>query len=114
MSNQEPGYVQFTEEASEEVVAALGRRIGEARRKRGWTRVELAGRLGISRERLAKWEQGQNAPPLGLLIRLRKELGVTLDELVTGEEPAGGGMTEEDRMAFAACLERLGRFLERP
>ena len=86
------------------------RRCGE----KGWTRVELAGKLGISRERLAKWELGDNSPPLGMLIRLKRVLAVTLDELVTGEPSAGGAMTERDRQALADCLERLARFLEVP
>jgi transcriptional regulator with XRE-family HTH domain len=112
--NEEEVYAKSTEEVLEEVAGSLGRRIVALRGEKGWTRVELAERLGISRERLAKWELGDNSPPLGMLIRLKRVLAVTLDELVTGEPPAGGAMTEEDRKALAACLERLARFLEAP
>jgi transcriptional regulator with XRE-family HTH domain len=112
---EEEWYAKSTEVVSEEeVVGALGRRISALRREKGWTRVELAEKLGVSRERLGKWEVGGNSPPLGMLIRLRRVLAVTLDELVTGEPPASRAMTEEDRKALAACLERLARFLEAP
>ena len=92
---------------------ALGRRITAVRQEKGWSRVELARKLRISRERLAKWEQGDNSPPLGLLVRLSRLLGVTLDELVTGERPADRSWTEEERKELAVCLDRLLRFLER-
>lgn len=103
---------ESTEMVTEEVVA-FGQRVAAARQERGWSRVELARKLGISRERLAKWELGEHAPPLGLLIRLRRVLGVTLDELVTGERPANPAWTKEEQEELAACLEFLARFLER-
>src|SRR5215218_5440581 len=40
---------------------AFGQRIVEARMRKGWTRVELAGEMGVSRDRLAKWERGESA-----------------------------------------------------
>src|SRR5438270_13094959 len=61
---------------------AFGRRIALRRSERGWTRVELAKELGISRERLAKWERGENGPSPVLLIRLRAALGMSIDELM--------------------------------
>jgi len=109
---EEHGCAKSTEMGSAEVVGAVGRRIAAVRRERGWTRVELAGKLGVSRERLANWELGDHAPPLGMLIRLKRVLGVTLDELVAGERPAGRGMSERDRKELAACAEILARLLE--
>ena len=48
----------------------LGGRIVQLRRRKGWTRGELARRLGVPRDRLAKWEQGANLPPFGVLAPL--------------------------------------------
>jgi len=68
-----------------ELVADLGRRIVQQREAKGWDRVELARRLGVTRERLRNWERGKHAPPLKALIGLRRELGISMDELIGGE-----------------------------
>jgi transcriptional regulator with XRE-family HTH domain len=90
----------------------LGGRIVQLRRRKGWSRGELAGRLGVPRHRLAKWEQGANLPPFGVLAPLALALEVTLDELLTGKvAPRGGlprGQQEEARMYIAALMRLLG------
>ena len=95
-----------------EVFAAFGRRIASRRSGKGWSRVELARELGIPRDRLAKWERGDNGPPFPMLIRLRTVLGMTIDELITGERPAAKAMTEEEKRELAECVECLNRLLE--
>jgi transcriptional regulator with XRE-family HTH domain len=96
-----------------EVWEAFGRRIALRRGEMGWTRVELAKEMEISRERLAKWERGENGPSPFLLIRLAVTLGMTIDELMTGKrlEPGTQAMTDEQRRELAGCLERLTRLL---
>ncbi|HEV8578741.1 MAG TPA: helix-turn-helix transcriptional regulator [Thermoanaerobaculia bacterium] len=80
----------MTDQGQRGLLEEVGRRIVRLREKRGWTRADLARRLGVPRGRLAHWERGENTPPLEVLAALRRELGVSLDELVTGEPPAGG------------------------
>ncbi len=75
----------ITARSEGELVAALGRRIVRLRETKGWDRVELARRLGVTRARLANWERGEHTPPLEALIGLRRELGISIDELVSGE-----------------------------
>ena len=70
-------------------LAELGARIVRLRSEKGWDRVVLARKLGVSRDRLSKWERGKNAPPLKILVLLGNLLEVTLDELVTGRPWAG-------------------------
>jgi transcriptional regulator with XRE-family HTH domain len=65
----------------------MGARIAERRRERGWSQEELAELLGIPRTRLGKWENGYNAPPPEDLVALGEILGITVDELLTGERP---------------------------
>jgi ribosome-binding protein aMBF1 (putative translation factor) len=72
-------------QSEDELVAALGRRIVRLRESKGWDRVELARRLGVTRERLGHWERGKHMPPLQALIGLGRELGLSIDELVSGE-----------------------------
>lgn len=71
----------------------LGARITRLRSEKGWSRTVLARKLEISRDRLSKWERGENAPPLEILVSLGVLLGVTLDELVTGRPRAGDALS---------------------
>jgi transcriptional regulator with XRE-family HTH domain len=85
----------------------LGRRISRLRESKAWNRSELARKLGVSRDRLAKWEHGVNEPPLALLAPLAKLLGVTLDELITGEP----NRTTEEQERRARRLEVISTWL---
>lgn len=75
----------MTAAGERELRAELGRRIVWLREAKGWPRGELARRLGVTRERLGHWERGRYVPPLQALIALRRELGISIDELVSGE-----------------------------
>jgi transcriptional regulator with XRE-family HTH domain len=92
----------------------LGERIARLRRRKGWDRAALARKLGVSRDRIAKWERGENAPPLEILVALRRLLGATLDELVTGRRGASPvvALSEEERERVARCLEEVRHLLE--
>jgi transcriptional regulator with XRE-family HTH domain len=70
----------------------VGRRIGRMREHLHLTQVELARRLGVPRSRLAKWESGANAPPLRTLAQLAGMLGLSADELLTGNVPGLPGI----------------------
>ncbi len=50
---------------------------------------ELAARVGVSRQAVSKWELGDATPEVDKLLALAKAFGVTTDELLSGEEPAG-------------------------
>jgi len=63
-------------------------RIIEIRNRHGWGQRELARRAGLFPARLSKLERGLSEPRLSELVRLARELGVGLDELVFGEAPA--------------------------
>jgi len=92
------------------VVAELGRRIVRLRQGRGWPQVELARRLGVSRERLGSWERGRFKPSLDGLLALRRVLGVSIDELLTGEPAPAAGMGRQEKdevMAYLAAAVRL-------
>ena len=101
-----------TVSGAQNAARALGERIVRFRGGRGWSRVDLARRLGVRRDRLAKWELGKNPPPLAMLAPLARALGVTLDELVTGEPPAGEVLTAEQWRELAGHLEGLRKLLK--
>lgn len=62
-----------------------GKFIAERRKKLHLTQRELAGRLGITDRAVSKWENGRCMPELSLLEPLAKELGVGINDLLSGE-----------------------------
>lgn len=54
------------------------------------TQEELAARLGVSRQTVAKWESGESVPDLANAQALAALFGVSLDDLVTHSEDAAG------------------------
>ena len=61
----------------------MGRRIRKLRDQ--VTQEEFARSLGISQAQLSKYELGQSAVPLGVLIKLAKKFGRSADWILIGE-----------------------------
>ncbi len=49
------------------------------------TQEEFARFLGISQAQLSKYELGQSAPPLGVLVKLAEKYGKSTDWILTGK-----------------------------
>ena len=65
---------------------SLGERISRLRTQRRMTQEALADALDVSRQSVSKWETDASVPDLDKLVRLSDVFGVTLDELVRGEQ----------------------------
>ena len=65
----------------------LSEKIYYYRKKAGLSQEELAGRVGVSRQAVSKWELGDAAPEVDKLRALAREFGVTVDELLSEEVP---------------------------
>ncbi len=64
----------------------LGENIARLRTQKDWSQGDLADALGISRQSISKWETDTSIPELEKLIKLSELFGVTLDQLVRGED----------------------------
>jgi transcriptional regulator with XRE-family HTH domain len=64
------------------VLAAVGPRLRELRRRRRTTLTDLSATTGISVSTLSRLESGQRRPTLELLLPLARAHGVQIDELV--------------------------------
>ena len=64
----------------------IGQFISEKRKALGLTQQELAEKLQITNKAVSKWETGDGMPDIQLLTPLATELGVTVDEILNGEE----------------------------
>lgn len=71
---------------AESLARAIGARVKQERKRRGWTLDQLATHAGVSRRMLVNVEQGGVNPSVGTLLRLSDALGVGLPALV--EPPA--------------------------
>lgn len=63
-----------------------GAAIRALREQRGLTQKELGERLGVSDKAVSKWETGRGLPDITLLEDLAGELGVSVAELLAGEQ----------------------------
>ncbi len=63
----------------------IGNFISELRRKKKLTQQELAKKLGVTDKAVSKWERGLSCPDISLLIPISDILGVTINELLIGE-----------------------------
>ncbi len=63
----------------------VGRFIAECRRAAGMTQREPADKLAISDKTVSKWKCGKGLPEVSLMLPLCETLGITVNELLTGE-----------------------------
>lgn len=63
-----------------------GASVRNLREERGLTQKELAERVGVTDKAVSKWETGRGLPDVTLLEPLARALGVSLAELLAGEQ----------------------------
>lgn len=85
----------------------LGRRIKQLREKRGFKQIDIARALQISAQAVSKWERGENAPDIAVLLDLTKLLGVSCDTLL------GRGENSDDTFDATVFCTSLNFFAER-
>ena len=82
---------------------ALNENIRRLRRAAGLSQEELAGRLGVSRQSVSLWEQGETNPTVENIYAMTEVLGVSFDELMaqpTDPKPTPEGETVTAIIAF--------------
>lgn len=67
----------------------IGRFICELRKSHTLTQLQLADALGISDKTVSKWECGKGLPEVSLMLPLCETLGISVNELLSGERIAG-------------------------
>ncbi len=80
----------------------LGANIARLRTQKNWSQGDLADALDISRQSVSKWETDTSIPELDKLLKLAELFGVTLDELVCGENAAKAGSAPAAQAASAS------------
>ena len=52
--------------------------VRQLREARGWSQLELAGRLGVTPAMVARWASGEERPTLNKLLGLTKVFGISV------------------------------------
>ncbi len=63
----------------------IGAFIAQCRKEKNLTQMQLAELLGITNQAVSKWENGRGMPDMSLLQPLCDVLGISLNELFSGE-----------------------------
>lgn len=74
-------------------------KIAQLRKDKGITQEELAEKIGVSRQAVAKWEAGQSVPEITTLIQIADCFEVSLDLLV--------GRVENETEALITTMKDL-------
>lgn len=64
----------------------FGERIGQLRRSRGLSQVELAGLLHVSKQTVSNWENNNILPSIEMLVKIADLFAVTTDFLLERDE----------------------------
>lgn len=82
----------------------IGRLIYQLRKEKSMTQKDLADLMNISDKTISKWERGLGCPDVSLLPELSQNLGVPIEELLSGSielnETIGGNMK---KIKFYVC-----------
>ena len=85
---------------------AIGGYIARKRKEQNLTQEQLAQQLGVSNKTISKWENGKCMPDYSIIQKLCDALGVTLPELMDGEDAADSSVRVYDDAQILDLLRR--------
>lgn len=77
------------------------------RKKNGYSQEQLADKLGIARQTIGKWENGQAIPELSGLIALSNLYGVSIDRLVKEDDECNKALCQKGDIDIEKLIEFL-------
>ena len=85
----------------------IGNRITKYRKAKSYTQEALAEKLGVSGQAVSKWETDASCPDISLLPDLCRILGISADELLTGNSNQVRLLPPEERKNFDELVFRV-------
>ena len=83
----------------------IGVNLKRLRKIHQYTQEKVAEKINVSRQSIAKWEQGETTPDIDSLIKLAKLYNVSLDHLVNhSEEESGIVIPPKGKYFFGSVL----------
>lgn len=86
---------------------SIGSRIAKYRKGKGLTQEALANQMGVSSQAVSKWETDASCPDITALPQLCRILGITTDELLTGNSNEVKFVTPEERKPMEELTFRV-------
>lgn len=84
-----------------------GKFIAELRKEQGLTQRELADRLCVSDKTVSKWECGNGLPEVSIMLPLCEILGISVNELLSGERLTDAAYREKAEDNMMNMMEEL-------
>lgn len=100
LSNSQKNVSQFTDSACE----AMGRRIREAREKKGMKQIELALQLAIGKNQMYRIENGLTPCRTEYLYEIAQVLDVSLDHLFFGDRDRNDSLENKEAVKEMVSL----------
>ena len=95
-------------------IQKIGKLIAACRKEKGMTQAQLAEKLGVTNKTVSRWENGNYMPDLTILEPLSHELGICLEELLSGERIiAQQGNSDKTAMVLSNALDYSGSILKK-
>jgi len=74
------------------------------RKTHQYTQEDVAEKIAVSRQSVAKWENGESLPDMNKCIALTKLYNISLDTLVNGTESAGLPLPPKGKHVFGTVI----------
>ena len=84
----------------------IGSFIATLRKEKGLTQVQLAEKLNVTDKAVSRWETGKGLPESPLLIPLANALGITVNELLTGEKIPEEAFTQKSDDNLVVAVQK--------
>ncbi len=84
--------------------------ISELRREKDLTQSELADIIGVSAKTVSKWETGRGMPEISTLPVLCETLGISVNELLSGERVSAESYTERAEENMVTLLKESSTY----
>lgn len=85
----------------------VGKYIAQKRKELNLTQEQLAEKIGVSNKSISKWECGKCMPDYSIVETLCSELGITVAELIDGENRDQNSIRIYDEHEIIDMLERI-------
>lgn len=85
----------------------IGAFLAKKRKEKNMTQAALAGQLEVSNKTISKWETGKCMPDYSIIEPLCKELGITVAELLDGEEMEDNSVRTYDDSQVLELIKRV-------
>ena len=77
------------------------------RKKNGLSQEQLADKLGVSRQTIGKWENGQAMPELTSVVQISELYGVTIDRIVKDDDECNISLTSKEEVDIKRTIDFL-------